>query len=215
MFVGGVSDADYGLLSDSGMVRENRRRRRLLQSINLGVFGGTSPALVGRWLVRFLVGWTDVPFGARGAFRGHPGRFGGGFLGLKAERGRGKAEGGMTLGDARSTACDPFRLPPSNPPRGRISSCNCAATASRLGLAAGLRGLALGRQQGLRQFAVELEEVLDAVAFAGEGFGAVTLVDGAVELVVGPLEVGGHSERVVEVGQRPEGLRRLRTLSDC
>src|SRR5690606_37587816 len=70
----GSPDPDYGCLADVGMAPRNRGRRPLPQPINLGAFEGTSPALVGRWLVRFLAKWTDVSSRVRGAFWAHPGR---------------------------------------------------------------------------------------------------------------------------------------------
>ena len=50
--------------------------------------------------------------------------------------------------------------------------------------------------------------MFDALAVAGEGFGAVAAFDGAVEFAVSLGEGGGHGQRVVEIGERAFAVRR-------
>lgn len=49
---------------------------------------------------------------------------------------------------------------------------------------------------------VEFEQVLDAVAFAGEWLRAVTAVNGPIELAVGLDQLSRHHTWIVEVGER-------------
>lgn len=51
--------------------------------------------------------------------------------------------------------------------------------------------------------------MFDAFAVGVEGFGAVALFDGFIQVGVGFGEGGGHGEQVVKIGQSAHAVRRM------
>ena len=66
------------------------------------------------------------------------------------------------------------------------------------------------RQQRGGEFFIKAEQVLDAGAVGIEGFAAVELVDGGIEIAVGAAQIGGHEIGIVEIGERRARMRRAR-----
>ena len=65
----------------------------------------------------------------------------------------------------------------------------------------GFNGGPDGGNEGGGELFVQGEEVLDAVAVALEGLGAVTAAHGAVERGMGLGENGRHGQRIVKIGE--------------
>ena len=80
-----------------------------------------------------------------------------------------------------------------------------AALSGRLrtpGGAAG--GLWLGGEERRGEALVEGEEEFHALAVGGEGLLTITLVNRSVEVSMRLDQIGGHGQRIVEIGQRGE-----------
>jgi hypothetical protein len=99
------------------------------------------------------------------------------------------------------TASQPSRL-------GRNESACSLRFFPRLGAYTSAARARSGGKERRRELFVEGEEEFDALAVGGERFRAVAAFDGAVELLMGAEKIGGHEERVVELGEGGVGVLR-------